>query len=184
MKPESPIIPGRLLLADPSLHGSWFAKNAILITVHEPEAGSQGLVLNRPMEGRTLRDLLSSPDFRSLRDVPVFEGGPVSPAEMMLVALRWDEATRQLRFRSPMGIHEAVQARSEGWEVRAFLGYTGWTAGQLEDEIERSSWIDAAAQQIALEGQAGMALWAKLLRGMNEPRYRLLADAPDDPSMN
>lgn len=119
MKPDPPALcQGSLLVADPSLHGSYFGRSVILITAHTPEDGTQGFLLNRPSGERTLRDLLDSPDFTPLREVPVYEGGPVSQSELTLIALRWDEATGCLLSRPPLGIAGAARALAEGWEVR------------------------------------------------------------------
>ena len=181
MKPS--LRPGNLLLADPSLHGSYFGRTVILLTSHTPDEGTQGFLLNRP-SGKVLHDLLTSADFKLLRDVPVFEGGPVSPSEMMLMALRWNDATHRLESRAPLGIDGAVRARAEGWEIRAFTGYTGWSAGQLEGEIEQTSWIITPPQPAALAPQPDISLWSILLRNLPDPRQALLADQPDDPGLN
>lgn len=183
MKNDPTALQGSLLLADPSLRASWFGRSVILITHHAASEGTRGLVMNRPAEGRTLENLLPSPDFKELRKVPVYEGGPVSPGELMLVALRWNHTTGQLDCRSPLGIAGAIRARSQGWDIRAFTGYTGWSAGQLKDELAQSSWIIAPPQLLALEGTAA-GLWSRLLRNMEDPRYALLADLPDDPGLN
>ena len=175
--------PGNLLLADPSLHGSYFGRTVILLTAHDPEEGTQGFVLNRP-SGHVLHDLLSSADFKALRDVPVFEGGPVSPSEMMLMALRWNDNRHCLESRAPLGIAGAVRARAEGWEVRAFTGYTGWSAGQLEGEVEQTSWIVTAPQPAALAPEPDKSLWSTLVRNLPDPHQALLAELPDDPGLN
>jgi len=184
MEPDPPTLQGHLLLADPSLRASWFGRCVILITSHEPGKGTQGFVLNRPVEGRVVEDLLPSPDFKPLRRVPVYQGGPVAPNEMILMALRWNEASGTMESRSPMGIAGATRALAEGWDVRAFTGYTGWGAGQLEGELKESSWIIAQPSQTALTGPAGPDLWAAVLRSGDDPRLALLAGLPDDPGLN
>lgn len=175
--------PGNLLLAAPSLQGSYFGRTVILLTAHTAEEGTQGFVLNRP-SGQVLYDLLTSADFKPLRDVPVFEGGPVSPSEMMLMALRWNNATHRLESRAPLGIAGAVRGRNEGWEIRAFTGYTGWSAGQLEGELDQTSWIVTPPQPAALTPEPDISLWSTLLRNLPNPHHALLADLPDDPGLN
>ena len=173
-----------LLLADGSLQGSCFGRSVILITAHALSQGARGLVLNRPSAGKQLGDLLSAPDFRALRAVPVYEGGPVSPEELILVALRWNAAAKRLERRSPLGIQAALDALAGGWDLRAFVGYTGWSAGQLEGELAQASWIVAPPQAAALEQGAAAGLWAQLLRTMPDPRLVLLAGLPEDPGLN
>lgn len=153
---------------------------------HQPRGGegTQGFVLNRVVGERTLEDLMPSPDFHALRDVRVYEGGPVAADELILMALRWNEKLGKLETRSPLGIAGAVRARTEGWEVRAFTGYTGWGAGQLEGELKESAWIIADPCKAALSADGGTPMWSDVLREMDDPRRALLADLPEDPGLN
>lgn len=182
MKPGSPPLHGALILADPSLRGSVFQQSVLLLIAHDPENGTQGLVLNQPT-GQTLGDILTAPDLRPLGKVPVYKGGPVAPGELMLVGLRWNAEAGRVESRSPLGVSGALRAQAEGWEIRAFVGYTGWSSGQLEEEFERHSWMLTPHTRKALEGEAEAGLWRTLLRGMG-PVQQLLSDLPDDPSLN
>lgn len=182
MKSGPLALQGALILADPSLRGSVFQQSVLLLISHESGAGTQGLVLNQPTD-QTLGDILTAPDLKPLGDVPVYNGGPVSPGELMLVGLRWNEVAGRVESRSPLGVSGALRAKAEGWEIRAFVGYTGWSAGQLEEEFERQSWMLTPHKKAALEGTEGTALWRTLLRGMG-PAQQLLSDLPDDPSLN
>ena len=92
--------------------------------------------------------------------------------------------THRLETRAPLGIAGAILARAEGWEVRAFTGYIGWSAGQLEGELEQTSWIVTAPQPAALTPAPDISLWSALLRNLPNPRQALLADQPDDPGLN
>lgn len=175
---------GLLLLADPRLRGSTFERSVILVTEHGTSDGTHGLVLNRPTEETTLGDLLPSLEFKPLADVPVYQGGPVTPNELALVALRWNGETGKIDFRTPLGIAGAMKARREGWEVRAFTGYTGWSGGQLERELEESSWIVMPPVPIAMQGVEGPPLWSTILRAVDDPLMALLAELPDDPTLN
>ena len=182
MKKDLSELQGALILADPSLRGSVFQETALLLTVHEPDTGTKGLVLNQPL-GQNLRDIMRSPDLRPLADIPVFSGGPVSPDELKLVGLRWNETLGRVESLPALGIAGALKAKAAGWEVRAFVGYTGWSAGQLEAEFEQGSWMLTPHRPEALEGKTGPALWRTLLRGMGNIQA-LLADLPEDPSLN
>jgi putative transcriptional regulator len=182
MESEPGTLQGALMLADPSLRGSVFERTVLLLTAHGAETGTQGLVLNQPM-GQELREIVQAADLKPLEKVPVYSGGPVSPGELMLVALRWNPAAGRVESRSPLGIAAALRAQAGGWEIRAFVGYTGWSAGQLEDEFKRHSWMLTPHRPEALHGKEGHDLWRTLLCGMG-PWHTLVAGIPDDPGLN
>ena len=102
-----------------------------------------GVVLNRPL-GKRLGELSGEFALSPLASVPLFSGGPVKTDQLVLSA--WQ--TRVDGFRLHFGIEpeKALQLLSEeGTHVRGFLGYSGWSAGQLEDELSRNGWLTVDA---------------------------------------
>lgn len=182
MESEPGTLQGALILADPSLRGSVFERTVLLLTAHDAESGTQGLVLNQPI-GQELREIVQAADLKALEKVPVYSGGPVSPGELMLVALRWNSTAGRVESRSPLGIAAALRAQASGWEIRAFVGYTGWSSGQLEDEFKRHSWMLTPHRAEVLHGTEGQGLWHTLLCGMG-PWHTLLAGMPGDTGLN
>jgi putative transcriptional regulator len=67
--------------------------------------------------------------------------------------------------------------------VRAFLGYSGWSAGQLENEMKHHTWIIADVPEDLLVQPATDALWRNVL-GREGIEWKLLADEPEDPEQN
>jgi len=68
-------------------------------------------------------------------------------------------------------------------QIRFFLGYSGWSAGQLERELKENSWVIArVATDIVLNDQIDNT-WKRVLRGLNS-KYRMWADFPESPDMN
>ena len=67
--------------------------------------------------------------------------------------------------------------------MRVFVGYAGWGPGQLESELEESSWIVEAAGGLDLFPKAETDLWGTVLRGKGGV-YRVVALMPEDPSQN
>jgi putative transcriptional regulator len=68
-------------------------------------------------------------------------------------------------------------------QIRFFLGYSGWSAGQLERELMENSWVIAKVKpDIILDNQSGNS-WKKVVRSLNN-KYRLWADFPESPEMN
>jgi putative transcriptional regulator len=67
--------------------------------------------------------------------------------------------------------------------VKIFAGYAGWSPGQLDDEMKRHTWMThPASLELVFHSQPGQ-LWQMILREKGW-KYKLIADAPDDPSWN
>lgn len=171
---------GSLLVAVPTLLDPNFRRTIILLTRHETKEGALGVILNRP-SGRTLGELTESPD--DLKEVPVFEGGPVEQQQLLLARILLIE--NGARFES--FAQEESESMSDNRGFRAFTGYAGWSAGQLEAEIGEKSWLilpPTTALLAAVETpEEGNARWRGIMRELG-PSYRLLAEAPDDLSLN
>jgi len=67
--------------------------------------------------------------------------------------------------------------------IRAFLGYAGWGQGQLENEMKHDTWFVSTVEGELLESSDGDALWRNIL-GSLDPDLKLLANEPDDPTVN
>jgi putative transcriptional regulator len=70
-----------------------------------------------------------------------------------------------------------------GVHLRAFLGYSGRTKGQLENELEHHTWVVTPVNAGLVEREEGQALWRMILGGLS-PEWKLLAGEPDDPGVN
>jgi putative transcriptional regulator len=180
---DTPIqLQGKLLLADPSLRDGIFNRSVILLAEHRVGEGAFGLILNHPT-GKTVGDFLTDDAFSPLRQLAVHDGGPVSRDQLTFSSFWWSTKLG-LRWKLRISAADAVvHARKPGRIVRAFVGYSGWSAGQLENEMLRQSWIAAQPQPDLLGQEHDIGLWAGLLRVLS-PLHRILAEAPDDPSLN
>ncbi|MFU8893186.1 MAG: YqgE/AlgH family protein [Luteolibacter sp.] len=173
---------GRLLLADPSLSDGIFDHSVVLITHHTPEDGAHGVILNHPGE-QTVGSLLKAPEFEPLQSLRVFQGGPVAQGQLTLAAFSW-QATRGLRYQISIPLEKAIaHSRRPGTLVRAFAGYSGWTAGQLESELERNAWIVVKPGEDLLGLDHSPALWSVLMRRIS-PFHHILAASPTQPWLN
>ena len=176
------LLKGQLLLADPSLRDGIFDRSVILLAEHTAEDGAFGLILNQPT-GRVVGDLLPGEAFKPLRHLAVHNGGPVSRDQLTFSSFWW---SRKLGLRCAVRIpaEDAVKhAGRPGRIVRAFVGYSGWSAGQLEGELRRNSWITAAPKSDLLGQEHDRSLWAEVLRALS-PFHRILAESPDNPFLN
>ncbi|TVR45272.1 MAG: YqgE/AlgH family protein [Puniceicoccaceae bacterium] len=184
---QDPPLAGSLLLAHPGLQDPNFRKTVVLLSTHGPE-GSLGVVVNRPA-GKTLGEF--SDDFADsdLADIPLFHGGPVNQHQLILSA--WKSAPEEGVFRLFFGLDpdKALELSREARELgedlhlRAFLGYAGWGEGQLEAELAEQAWVVCPVEGLALSGACDTGLWRMLLGGVS-PMMKLMADVPEDPSLN
>lgn len=173
---------GRLLLADPSLRDGIFDHSVILITHHTPDEGAHGVILNQPSD-RMVGDLLKTPEFKPLRALKVFQGGPVAQGQLTLASFSW-QPSRGLRCQISLPLEKAIaQSRRPGTLVRAFAGYSGWDAGQLESELERNAWHVVKPEEDLLGRDHARPLWADLMSRIS-PYHRILAASPPQPWFN
>lgn len=173
---------GKLLLADPSLREGTFNRSVILLAEHQSDQGAFGLILNQPL-GKTVGDFLHGEEFAPLHQLQVHHGGPVAEDQLTFSSFWWSKKLG-LRWAIRLSAKDAVaHAHRPGRIVRAYIGYSGWTAGQLENELRRNSWITARPLPDLLGMEHDRSLWSELLRHIS-PLHRILAAAPEDPSLN
>lgn len=171
---------GSLLLAHPAMRDPNFRRSVVLMSAHNAE-GAMGVVLNRPL-GKRLGQLSGDFALGPLAGVQLFTGGPVQTEQLVLAA--WQ--IRDDGFRLHFGIEpdKALQFLSEeGTQVRGFLGYSGWSAGQLENEMKQKTWIVADVPEDLLTQSQDEKLWKTVL-GREGAEWRLLAEEPEDPTTN
>jgi putative transcriptional regulator len=171
---------GSLLVAHPSMLDPNFRRTVLFISAHDPEDGAIGVIINRPLE-KNVADLVTEVPPQNLADVPVFFGGPVGNNQLMLAAFEWH--TGQGLKMNHHTISAVPEAADDAPSVRAFLGYAGWSAGQLEAEMKQKAWIIQRPNRATLKFERLSRLWFDIMNKLG-PWYRMLAAAPDDPSLN
>lgn len=178
-----PKLAGSLLLAHPSLVDPNFKRSVILVSQHSEE-GAMGVIINRPL-GKTLAELSGDFALGELAEVPVFAGGPVQDKQLILSA--WEASETEGTFKLYFGLDPEKAAElkrgNDKLELRAFLGYSGWTGGQLEGELQQNAWLVAPVVGELLQKADGVDLWRNII-GRISPELRLLAEAPDRPELN
>jgi putative transcriptional regulator len=179
---KPPSYAGQLLLAHPALREATFRRTVILLSVHNPD-GAMGVVLNRPLD-RQLGELNAEFALGPLAGVPVYCGGPVAPEQLIIVSWQWlkPEQTFELHFGlEPEKAQDLIGA--PGVTLRAFLGYAGWSEGPLDNEMKHDTWLTSVVAGGPLEQRDGIPLWRALL-GELDPELKLLAEEPEDPTVN
>jgi putative transcriptional regulator len=173
---------GSFLVAHPNLLDPNFRRSVLFISAHDPNDGALGVIINRPLE-KQVADLVNEAPPNGLADVPVFLGGPVGKNHLMFAAFEWQEG-QGLKINHNVGLDEASsRLDTDPASIRAFVGYAGWGAGQLEAEMKQKAWLVQKPSRAALKPDRLPNLWFEIMRGLG-PWYKLLAAAPDDPSLN
>ncbi len=181
--PTSENLTGSLLVAHPSLHDPNFRRTILFLSHHSEEDGAIGLVLNRPLK-KTVAEATSEMPGLKLDDVGLYYGGPVALDHVTIASLQWRTDPTTVAFQSFMGNIESIQIGQE-WlcGLRAFVGYAGWSKGQLEGEIAQKAWIVLSPTQELIEMPEPENAWRNIMR-KSGPLLRLLSEAPDDPELN
>lgn len=163
---------GAILVAHPLLRDSNFRHAVIFISQHSADEGATGFILNRPAEGLMHEE----------SEFPVFLGGPVQPEAMVVTSIQWRENPDTVAFRS---FTEMPTEEDLGWMegMRIFAGYSGWSPGQLERELESHSWVVVAPNRELIEMREPGLVWMNIMREAG-PVLRLLAEAPENPEWN
>lgn len=168
---------GDLLVAAPSMLDPHFRRTIVYIMSYDDE-GAAGVVVNRRY-GATLAGI-DLPDWVAETAI-VHEGGPVATDSLLALALT-EAAPAALRREVGPGL--SVVDLDELAEVepfhplQLFVGYAGWSAGQLDTELARSDWLVVPADPFDVLGTDPEAVWAKVMRRQPD-LTRLWATLPD-----
>lgn len=173
---------GSLLVAHPTMHDPNFRRTVLVISAHTPKDGALGVIVNRPLE-KQVADLVTEPPNERIANLPVFLGGPVGKDQLMFAAFEWQKG-KGLRLNHNIDVDEANDRLADDPNsIRAFVGYAGWGAGQLENEMKQKAWIVQQPSRESLKPEKLSRLWFNIMHGLG-PWFKLLAAAPDDPSLN
>jgi putative transcriptional regulator len=158
---------GKVLLAEPFMADPHFKRAVILLAEHRLD-GSIGFILNKTI-GRNINELLADfPDF----EAEVFYGGPVATDTLHFVhcvgglledsipisrGLWWGGDFNKLKFLIEQNLVDANQ-------IRFFVGYSGWTEGQLLEEMETGSWVIGDGDSNYVFNTRPKKLWSEAMK--------------------
>jgi putative transcriptional regulator len=182
LKPEK----GRLLISEPYLPDPNFERTVVLLCEHNEE-GSFGFVVNKPSIikiGEVMEDIKNV-------DERVFVGGPVQQDTLHFLH-RNTNLEKAVNIRDEIfwgGDFESLVTQLDTAAVRAadvrfYLGYSGWAAGQLESELQENSWIvcDFVTDELLFDTDPTV-VWKKALENMGG-RFSVYSKYPVDPRLN
>ena len=180
---------GSLLIANPVLPDPNFSRTVILLCNHN-EQGSFGLVINRSAELKA-PDLFSSIDILKSYNEKIYIGGPVSQS-MVFYLFRssqdvgdLDEVCSGVYLGSSLETLESLYLDIDYQKenIRFYLGYSGWSGGQLDGEMKQNSWlIQSADEQIVFLDSEDL-MWPTAVNSLGE-EYQYLIKAPVNPQWN
>lgn len=178
---------GDLLISEPYLPDPNFERTVILLCEHD-DNGSFGFVLNKKSH-TSLPELVEEAEGF---DSEVFVGGPVQQNTLHFLhntpaTLKGDREIVEGVFwgidfeglLSAINTHQVEQDR-----VKFFIGYSGWSPGQLQEELEAKSWIvyKKATPELVFNRNPD-ELWQEALKSMGG-KYRVISNYPTDPRLN
>ncbi len=184
---DKPITAGKLLLSEPFMFDENFKRTVVLVCEHTEDNGTVGLIINKPINLR-LNDVVEGfPPFRS----KIYLGGPVGTDTMQFLHRIGDKIENSLQLAEDLywgGNFEQVKIMmSKGQiqpnDIRFFLGYSGWSPGQMVDELKESSWIIAEGSAKYIFDSDIEKLWKDVMRDMSGV-YKTMAGYPESPILN
>jgi putative transcriptional regulator len=177
---------GKILISEPFLPDTFFNRTIVYLADHTAE-GSVGFILNKKLEIKVC-DAISGFDtweeFLSM-------GGPVAPDTLHYLHKLGDLIPKSVWVDDKIFwggdidfIRDLIKkGKIKSSQIRFFLGYSGWTAGQLEKELKENSWVIAKVKTDIVLNDPVDNDWKRVLRSLNN-KYRIWADFPESPDMN
>ena len=180
------ITKGKLLIAEPSiLNDSSFNRSVILLSEHNDE-GSIGFIMNKPSK-YILSDLI--PEIPS--SLTIYNGGPVSKENLYFIHSVPQLIPDSIKITDGVfwggnfeTVHHLLLNNTLNEDnIRFFLGYSGWSKDQLQDELDTTSWIVIENQYKNLFEISDQSSWKDQLMKFGG-EYKIWANAPEDFSLN
>ncbi|MCC7504971.1 MAG: YqgE/AlgH family protein [Saprospiraceae bacterium] len=186
MAAQQEVKSGQILLAEPFMQDPYFRRAVVLLCEHHDE-GSVGFILNKSID-MGLNDLMTEfPKF----ETEVFYGGPVQTDTLHYVhnvgdlleesvkvadGVWWGGDFEQLKFLISSQLIEPHN-------IRFFVGYSGWSSGQLSEELGYGSWVQADMDANYLFKTKPRELWSQVMYNKGNV-FEILADMPEHISWN
>lgn len=181
---------GSLLVASPLLDQPPFRRSVVLLLDHDDD-GALGVIVNQPAE-LTVERVLAAWSSTVSEPGVLFAGGPVGTDSALAVAELYENAAsaEPPGWRACFGriglvdldappalLTDAIK------RMRIFAGYSGWSSGQLEGEIEEGAWYVVDSRPDDIFDLHPVDLWRRVLRRQRD-EMAFVSTYPDHPAMN
>ena len=178
---------GNLLIAEPSILGDVsFNRSVILLADHNKE-GSIGFILNKPLN-YTISDLLPEIEI----PLRVYNGGPVEQDKLYFIHKIPDLIPDSIEISNGIfwggdfkSVIELINTgKLDEKDIRFFLGYSGWDADQLMNELISNSWIVSEnIYKNSIIEKIDTTFWKEKMLELGGD-YSIWSNAPENPSFN
>lgn len=182
---------GRILISDPFLMDDYFS-NSVVLLCELNEKGAFGLVLNHYID-ETVSDLMHKFNRVNTSDFKISLGGPVDTDSIYYIHTRPDLIKDSINVIDDIylgngdnfnAIADLISKKKISKnEIKFFLGYSGWTAGQLNEELEKNSWFVGKLSSKTIMEYQETDIWKKTLEKMSE-KHRVISNFPQNPMLN
>ncbi|MBA2250822.1 MAG: YqgE/AlgH family protein [Chitinophagaceae bacterium] len=177
---------GTLLIANPFLKDPNFLRSVIFLCEHKEE-GTLGFVLNKVFSKRLDQLIPGLEEF----NIPVYYGGPVQTDTLHFLHQYPDLIPGGEKVFENVywgGNFEILLPYIKNNDidldkVRFFIGYSGWAAGQLDDEMKEQSWLTVSAIRKLIFHKNPSEIWKDSLRHLGGD-YKMMINYPLDPQLN
>jgi len=177
---------GDVLLSEPFLGDPYFRRKVILICENNDD-GAFGFVLNNYIEIELDRIVSEMPHF----DTKISVGGPVKNSNLYYIHTLGDLVPDSMEITDGVymgGDYKLIkkliaEGKVKESEIRFFVGYSGWSAGQLAGELKGKSWFVSHINRQQIMNIHDEELWRNILKSMGG-KYSLISRLPKDPSLN
>lgn len=185
-KDDSPYLKGKLLISMPQMHDPRFERAVIFVCAHD-QNGAMGIMINQKKTTVSVQELCGQMDFdwkEGDTEFAVYNGGPVDTSRgfilhstdfNMLETVAVDQ-----RF-AVTGTIDALRLIIKGDAIPRHmlfaLGYTGWSEGQLEEELANNAWLVTKANQDLVFKTPVIKIWDEAIRSLGVEPAMLSGDA-------
>jgi putative transcriptional regulator len=176
---------GKIIIAEPYLGDKNFERSVVLLCEYN-EQGAFGLVLNQ-LTNMKLDEVMEN----VYSELPLYLGGPVEQTSLHFIhrlgieikgaidignGIFWSGDFEQVK--TLINIGKILED-----DIRLFIGYSGWSAGQLERELKQNSWIVSDIDASLIFEIPSKNFWREVLKRMGG-QYKVLSNYPTDPRLN
>ncbi|NKI26878.1 YqgE/AlgH family protein [Arenibacter sp. 6A1] len=178
---------GTLLIAEPTLYGDVSFNRSIVLLAEHGEEGSIGFILNKPLD-YTINDLVKEIDI----PFKVYNGGPVEQDNLYFIHKvphlieNSIEISDGIFWGGDFGsIVDLINQNIIGEDdIRFFLGYSGWSSLQLNEELSSKSWIVVEnVYESNIIQKSPNAFWKEKMVELGG-NYLIWSNAPENPNLN
>ncbi len=177
---------GKILISEPFLWDYFFKRSVVLLAEHNDD-GTFGVIINKPIKARFNEVVKDFPEFNAR----VFLGGPVQSDSLFFIHTLGETVDNSMEIIPGIywgGDIERVRelislGRLRPEQIRFFIGYSGWAPKQLDEELDRNSWVVSQLTANDILKTTPSTLWSRSLRKLGA-EYARWINFPDDPNEN